>query len=70
MKKVFCIGEVLIDFICCNNAPLNEGKYFEKAGGAPANVAVSITKLGGKSSLWDKLVMILLADFLKNITRK
>jgi fructokinase len=51
MKKVFCIGEVLIDFICCNNAPLNEGKYFEKkAGGAPANVAVSITKLGGKSS--------------------
>lgn len=30
MKKVFCIGEVLIDFICCNNAPLNEGKYFEK----------------------------------------
>ncbi len=37
MKKVFCIGELLIDFICCNNESLSEGIYFEKkAGGAPA----------------------------------
>jgi fructokinase len=51
MKKVFCIGELLIDFICCNNESLSEGIYFEKkAGGAPANVAAAITKLGGKAS--------------------
>ncbi|PGB59358.1 carbohydrate kinase family protein [Bacillus toyonensis] len=52
MKQVFCIGELLIDFICCNtHVPLADGVHFEKkAGGAPANVAAAITKLGGKAS--------------------
>ncbi|MBY0595015.1 carbohydrate kinase family protein [Bacillus bingmayongensis] len=52
MKQVFCIGELLIDFICCDaHVPLSDGIRFEKkAGGAPANVAAAITKLGGKAS--------------------
>lgn len=52
MKKVFCIGEVLIDFVAENQGKnLSKAKEFtKKAGGAPANVACAISKLGGKSS--------------------
>ena len=51
MNKVFCIGELLIDFINKDiNAGLVKGINFEKkAGGAPANVCASVCKLGGKS---------------------
>lgn len=49
-NKVFCIGELLIDMVCVDNKGLKNGEKFEKkAGGAPANVAASICKLGGKS---------------------
>ncbi|MBQ4913193.1 carbohydrate kinase [Maribacter sp. MMG018] len=51
MKKVFCIGELLIDFVAENQGKnLSEAKEFtKKAGGAPANVACAISKLNGKS---------------------
>ena len=51
MNKVFCIGELLIDFINKDiNAGLVKGINFEKkAGGAPANVCAAVCKLGGKS---------------------
>ncbi|MDD6769885.1 carbohydrate kinase family protein [Inconstantimicrobium porci] len=50
-NKVFCIGELLIDFIGKDiNKGLAQGTNFEKkAGGAPANVAASICKLGGEA---------------------
>ena len=49
-NNVFCIGELLIDMVCVDNKGLKDGEKFEKkAGGAPANVAASISKLGGKS---------------------
>jgi Sugar kinases, ribokinase family len=49
-KNVFCIGELLIDMVCVDNKGLMLGEKFEKkAGGAPANVAASISKLGGKA---------------------
>jgi len=49
--KVVCIGEVLIDFVCTDvNAGLNSGcNFVKKAGGAPANVAACIARLGGHS---------------------
>ncbi|APQ17166.1 carbohydrate kinase family protein [Maribacter hydrothermalis] len=49
MKKVFCIGELLIDFVAENQGnDLSKAKEFsKKAGGAPANVACAISKLGG-----------------------
>ena len=52
MTKVFCIGELLIDFIAKNqgNNILKATNFTKKAGGAPANVACAIAKLGGKSS--------------------
>jgi len=52
MRKVYCIGELLIDFVAENQgSDLSKANEFtKKAGGAPANVACAIAKLGGKSS--------------------
>ena len=52
MTRVFCIGELLIDFVAENQgSDLSKAHDFtKKAGGAPANVACAISKLGGKSS--------------------
>ena len=51
MKKVYCIGELLIDFVAENQgSDLAKAEVFtKKAGGAPANVACAIAKLGGLS---------------------
>lgn len=50
MNNIFCIGELLIDMVCVDNKGLKDGEKFEKkAGGAPANVAASISKLDGNS---------------------
>ncbi|HAB5395075.1 TPA_asm: carbohydrate kinase [Salmonella enterica subsp. enterica serovar Mbandaka] len=48
-RRVICLGELLIDFVCTDIAQgLVKGENFlKKAGGAPANVAVTITRLGG-----------------------
>lgn len=52
MKKIFCVGELLIDFVAENQGnDLGHATVFtKKAGGAPANVACAIAKLGGKSA--------------------
>jgi len=51
-KRIYCIGELLIDFVAeKQGADLSKASIFtKKAGGAPANVACAITKLGGKSA--------------------
>ncbi|MFH6603249.1 carbohydrate kinase [Maribacter algicola] len=52
MKTVYCIGELLIDFVAeKQGSNLSKAIDFtKKAGGAPANVACAIAKLGGNSS--------------------
>lgn len=52
MKEIFCIGELLIDFVAENQgSDLSLANIFtKKPGGAPANVACAISKLDGKSS--------------------
>ena len=52
MKKVYTIGEALIDFIPHEiGVPISEVVSFKKMpGGAPANVAAAVSKLGGISS--------------------
>ena len=52
MKHVFCIGELLIDFVAENQGSdlVLAREFTKKAGGAPANVACAITRLGGSSS--------------------
>lgn len=48
-QNIICLGELLIDFVCTDIAQgLVKGENFlKKAGGAPANVAVAIARLGG-----------------------
>lgn len=57
MKKVFCIGETLIDFIPAEkNLSLKEVTNFERvAGGAPMNVAIAVAKYGGNSAMITKI---------------
>ena len=51
MKKVYCIGELLIDFVAEKQGnDLSRAEVFtKKAGGAPANVACAIAKHFGLS---------------------
>lgn len=51
--NVICVGEMLIDFVCTdtNQGLVNGVNYIKKSGGAPANVAACIGKLGGSASL-------------------
>ncbi|KAI3519339.1 hypothetical protein L1887_08369 [Cichorium endivia] len=54
---VVCFGEMLIDFVpTINGLALAEAPAFKKApGGAPANVAVGIARLGGSSAFIGKV---------------
>ncbi|BFU34009.1 hypothetical protein GPC19245_19920 [Enterobacter asburiae] len=52
-QSIVCLGELLIDFVCTDiDQGLVKGENFlKKAGGAPSNVAVAITRLGGNVRL-------------------
>ncbi|RAL51391.1 hypothetical protein DM860_010893 [Cuscuta australis] len=54
---VVCFGEMLIDFVpTVSGVSLAEAPAFQKApGGAPANVAVCVSKLGGSSAFIGKV---------------
>lgn len=54
---VLCFGEMLIDFVpTVGEVSLADAPAFEKApGGAPANVAVGISRLGGSSAFIGKV---------------
>ncbi|MFS7929568.1 putative fructokinase [Helianthus anomalus] len=54
---VVCFGEMLIDFVpTVSGVSLAEAPAFQKApGGAPANVAVGISRLGGSSAFIGKV---------------
>ncbi|MBT2726145.1 carbohydrate kinase [Bacillus sp. ISL-75] len=56
-STVICIGELLIDFFCTDvGIDLVNGQHFEKqAGGAPANVCATISKLGGHALFCGKV---------------
>ncbi|KAK9272973.1 hypothetical protein L1049_003353 [Liquidambar formosana] len=68
---VVCFGEMLIDFVpTISGLALAEAPAFKKApGGAPANVAVGIARLGGSSAFIGKVgedeFGYMLADILK-----
>lgn len=66
-KKILCIGELLIDFICSDvNINLTEGvNFIKKAGGAPANVTATISKLGGEALFAGKVGADPFGIFLK-----
>lgn len=57
MADIVCLGEALIDFVCMEaGVSLVQANHFEKnPGGAPANVAVGLARLGGKSAFLGKV---------------
>jgi len=66
MRKVIVIGEALIDFIPTVNTSIKNAEGFIKSpGGAPANVASCIAKLGGKSKIITQLGEDGFGDFLE-----
>jgi fructokinase len=58
---VCCFGEVLIDFLQDKNQP---GLFHRFAGGAPANVAVAVARLGGHSKFIGMVGKDMFGDFL------
>ena len=68
MSGIVCIGELLIDFVSQNtgNSIADTNTFIKKAGGAPANVAACISKLGGKSLFIGKVGKDPFGDFLSN----
>ncbi|WP_216829612.1 aminoimidazole riboside kinase [Alkalihalobacterium elongatum] len=64
MKQgVISLGEALIDFIPLDNENIS---YQKSAGGAPANVAVGLARLGTNSTFLGKVGDDVLGHFLKN----
>ncbi|MEQ2528914.1 carbohydrate kinase [Bacillaceae bacterium CLA-AA-H227] len=72
MKKVFCIGEALIDFIPVQKRKsLKEVTNYERvAGGAPLNVAIAIAKYGGSSVMLTKIANDHFGDYLIDVLQK
>jgi fructokinase len=66
-KKAICLGELLIDFVSTlNGVTLRDAPGFEKApGGAPANVAVGLSKLGIETYFIGKIGKDAFGDFLR-----
>ena len=58
---VYCFGEVLIDFL---QDPKQPGLFRRFAGGAPANVAVAVAKLGGQGCFVGMLGADMFGEFL------
>lgn len=68
MKKLFAIGEALIDFIPQDtDCGISEvGSFMPKVGGAPANVCGAFTLLGGESAMITQLGQDPFGDKIEN----
>lgn len=65
MRKLYAMGEMLIDFTAQNEEG-GDARFFEKnAGGAPANVAVCAARLGCRSAVVTKLGRDAFGKFLR-----
>ena len=72
MPKALCIGELLIDFVSTTpDVSLAEAPGFVKApGGAPANVAVGLAKLGIDAGFIGKVGADAFGDFLREVLQE
>ncbi|HCW52452.1 MAG TPA: carbohydrate kinase [Clostridium sp.] len=72
MKKVLCAGEALIDFVSTKpGASLKDTDGFvRKAGGAPANVAAAISKLGAEAYFCGTVGNDFFGQFLEETFKK
>ncbi|MFO7173634.1 MAG: carbohydrate kinase [Bacillota bacterium] len=56
MAAIWCVGEALIDLVADAPGPLRHARAFRPApGGAPANVAVGVARLGGPARFLGKV---------------
>ncbi|MUV14924.1 carbohydrate kinase family protein [Noviluteimonas gilva] len=68
--KVVCFGEALIDFLAQPAATPDAPRAFlQFAGGAPANVAVAVARLGGQAQFVGMLGVDMFGDFLLDSLR-
>jgi fructokinase len=72
MSDLLCIGEILVDFIpVIRGERLRDVPGFKRAaGGAPANVAVGFSRLGGKSGFISKVGADEFGTFLEETLRR
>jgi fructokinase len=68
MKPVICFGEALIDFLnitdkCDEKFRVNDFRQYP--GGAPANAAVAVAKLGGRAHFSGQVGSDMFGDFLE-----
>ena len=66
MADIICIGEMVIDFLPGQEA----GSYIRNAGGAPANVAISVARNGIPSGMYTKVGDDDFGRFLHDTLRK
>src|SRR5260221_4961921 len=68
---IVCYGELLIDMISTNTGSLIQSKGFlKKFGGAPANVAMGLSRLGAPVRFMGKVGDDPFGHFLKNTLEK
>lgn len=66
MFDVITLGEILIDFTSCGKNEQGQQLFAQNPGGAPANVAVAVARLGGKSAFVGKAGDDMHGRFLKS----
>ncbi|WP_432508217.1 carbohydrate kinase family protein [Halorubrum ezzemoulense] len=65
MAGIFVAGETLVDFVPDSGETLREvDSYAHRPGGAPANVAVGLARLGSPPAFWTRLGDDAFGDFL------
>ncbi|PNS08729.1 carbohydrate kinase family protein [Solilutibacter silvestris] len=70
MSTIVCFGEALIDFLAAPIEGDGQGRVFRQfAGGAPANAAVAIARLGGTCEFVGMLGKDMFGDFLLDSLR-
>jgi len=64
------LGEILIDFTPAGISESGAGLFEKNPGGAPANVAVCVARLGGKAAFIGKAGDDMFGKFLKSVLEK
>lgn len=63
-REIVCFGEALIDFLATDAEAGAPRSFIQHAGGAPANAAVAVARLGGRAQFVGMLGADMFGDFL------
>lgn len=69
-SSVTAVGELLVDFTPAGTSARGHALYEQNPGGAPANVAVSVVRQGGRASLLAAVGTDFFGEFLRGIIRR